>query len=48
MKKTLSILLIVIAVLVLATGAFIAGTIYARSYAYGPSSMMNMMGATAV
>ena len=44
MNKTLSILLIVIAVLALATGAFIAGTIYARSYAYGPSSMMNMMG----
>lgn len=44
MNKTLSILLIVIAVLVLATGAFIAGTIYARSYAYGPSGMMNMMG----
>lgn len=43
MNKTLSILLIVIAVLVLATGAFIAGTIYARSYAYGPSGMMNMM-----
>lgn len=44
MNKTLSILLIVIAVLVLATGAFIAGTIYARSYVYGPSGMMNMTG----
>ena len=48
MNKTLSILLIVIAVLVLATGAFIAGTIYARSYAYSSSGMMNMMGNYAV
>lgn len=44
MNKTLGILLIVIAVLVVATGAFIAGTSYARSYAYGPGGMMNMMG----
>ena len=44
MNKTLNILLIVIAVLILATGAFIGGTIYARSYAYGPSGMINMMG----
>lgn len=44
MNKSLNILLIVIAVLILATGAFIAGTIYARSYAYGASGMMNMMG----
>ena len=47
MNKTLSILLIVIAVLVLATGAFIAGTIYARSYAYRPSGMTLAPGASA-
>ena len=44
MNKTLNILLIVVAVLILATGAFIAGTMYARSYAYGPNGMINMMG----
>jgi hypothetical protein len=55
MNKTLGISLIVVAVLVLATGSFIAGTIYSRSNtwmmgnyannsAYGPGGMMNIMG----
>jgi hypothetical protein len=39
MNKTLGISLIVVAVLVLATGSFIAGTIYARSDAFGSGWM---------
>jgi hypothetical protein len=39
MNKTLSTILIVIAVLVLAGGVFFAGNMYARANAYGPSMM---------
>ncbi len=41
MKKTLSIILIVIAVLALAGGVFFAGSMYARANAFGPSMMLN-------
>ena len=39
MNKTLSTILIVIAVLALAGGVFFAGTMYARTNSYGPSMM---------
>lgn len=39
MNKTLSTILIVIAVLALAGGVFFAGTMYARTSSYGPSMM---------
>jgi hypothetical protein len=41
MNKTLSTVLIVIAVLVLAGGVFFAGSMYARANAYGPSMMFS-------
>ena len=40
MNKTLSTILIVLAVLILAGGIFFAGTIYARTNAFGSSWMM--------
>src|SRR6266540_3215188 len=41
MNKTLSTILIVIAILILAGGIFFAGTMYARASAYGPSMMFS-------
>jgi hypothetical protein len=40
MNKTLSTILIVVAVIVLAGGIFFFGTMYARAYAFGPGTMM--------
>jgi hypothetical protein len=44
MNKTLNTMLLVTLILVLAGGAFFAGTVYARSSGFGMSWMMNMMG----
>jgi hypothetical protein len=44
MNKTLATTLIVLAVVLLAAGIFFAGTIYGRSYAYGPGWMMGGFG----
>jgi hypothetical protein len=44
MNKTLGTILIVLAVVVLAAGIFFAGTVYARSSAYGPGWMMGGYG----
>ncbi len=41
MNKTLSTILIVIAVLALAGGIFFAGSMYARANAFGPSMMFS-------
>lgn len=44
MNKTLATILIVLAVVLLAAGIFFAGTVYGRSYAYGPAWMMGGYG----
>lgn len=44
MNKTLGTILIVLAVVLLAAGIFFAGTVYARSSAYGPGWMMGGYG----